>query len=123
MVCRSEKRFLIITSKVKITFLLIEGLLNQIKKLSNCEVMLCVNLQHYKWANSSPRNLYLWFTKYFTRFFYKPEHIFPDLSYTVLQYSITFALIAVRQEVGNFKSPVIVRELEFAMNLALYGLL
>ena len=32
MVLRSEKRFLIITSKDKLTFFLIEGPLNQIKK-------------------------------------------------------------------------------------------
>ena len=31
--------------------------------------------------------------------------------------------MAVRQEVNNFESSVVVQELEFAMNLALYGLL
>ena len=62
------------------------------------------------------------FTKYFTRFFYRPEHIFPDLSYTVSQYFMTSALMAVRQEVNNYESSVVVQELEFAMNLALYGL-
>ena len=36
---------------------------------------------------------------------------------------MTLALIAVRQEVNNFESYVAVQELEFAMNLALYGLL
>ena len=31
--------------------------------------------------------------------------------------------MAVRQEVNNFESYVVLQELEFAMNLALYGLL
>ena len=35
---------------------------------------------------------------------------------------MTLALMAVRQEVNNFESSVVVQELEFAMNLALYGL-
>ena len=63
------------------------------------------------------------FTKYFTRILYRPEHIFPDLSYTVSQYCMTLALMAVRQEVNNFESSIVVQELEFAMNLAFYGLL
>ena len=36
---------------------------------------------------------------------------------------MTLALMAVRQEVNNFESAVVVQEREFAMNLALYGLL
>ena len=36
---------------------------------------------------------------------------------------MTLALMAVRQEVNNFESSVVVQEVEFAMNLALYGLL
>ena len=48
---------------------------------------------------------------------------FPDLPYTVSQYYMTLALMAVRQEVNNFESSVVVQQLEFAMNLALYGLL
>ena len=36
---------------------------------------------------------------------------------------MTLALMAMRQEVNNFESSVVVQELEFAMNLALYGLL
>ena len=36
---------------------------------------------------------------------------------------MTLALMAVRQEVNNFERSVVVQELEFAMNLALYGLL
>ena len=59
-------------------------------------------------------------TKYFTRIFYRPEHIFPDLSYTVSQYFMNLAMMAVRKEVTNFESFVVVQELEFAMNLALY---
>ena len=40
--------------------------------------------------------------------FYRPEHIFPDLSYTVSQYFMTLALMAVRLEVNNFESSVVV---------------
>ena len=36
---------------------------------------------------------------------------------------MTLALMTVRQEVNNFESSAVVQELEFAMNLALYGLL
>ena len=35
---------------------------------------------------------------------------------------MTLALMTVKQEVNNFKSPVVVQELEFAMNQSLYGL-
>ena len=63
------------------------------------------------------------FTKYFTRIFIGQNIFFPDLSYTVSQYFMTLALMAVRQEVNNFENSVVVQELEFAMNLALYGLL
>ena len=55
--------------------------------------------------------------------FYRPERIFHYLSYTVSQYFMTLALMAVRKEVNSFESYVVVQELEFAMNLALYGLL
>ena len=41
-------------------------------------------------------------------FFYRPEHIFPDLPYTVSQFFMTLALMAVRQEVNNFDSSVVV---------------
>ena len=34
---------------------------------------------------------------------------------------MTLALMAVRQEVNNFESSEVVQELEFTMNLALYG--
>ena len=60
---------------------------------------------------------------YFARIFIDQNIFFPDLSYTVSQYFMTLALMAVRQEVNNFESSVVVQELEFAMNLALYGLL
>ena len=63
------------------------------------------------------------FTKYFTRIFKGQNIFFPDLSYTVSQYFMTLALMAVRQEANNFEISVVVQELEFAMNLALYGLL
>ena len=46
-----------------------------------------------------------------------------EVSYTVSQYLMTWDLIAVRQEVDNLESSVVVQELEFAINLALYGLL
>ena len=36
---------------------------------------------------------------------------------------MTLALMAVRREVNNFEISVVVQELEFAMNLALYSLL
>ena len=36
---------------------------------------------------------------------------------------MTLALMALRQEINNLESSVVVQELEFAMNLALYGLL
>ena len=39
MVLRSKKRFLTITSKVKITFFLIAGPLNQIKKFIFYQIM------------------------------------------------------------------------------------
>ena len=49
------------------------------------------------------------------------QNIFsPDLSYTVSQYFMTLALMAVRQEVNDFENSVVVQELELAMNLALY---
>ena len=50
-------------------------------------------------------------------FFIDQNIYFPDLSYTVSQYFMTLDLMAVRQEVNNFESSVVVQELEFAMNL------
>ena len=43
----------------------------------------------------------------------------PDLSYTFSQYLITCFLTAVRHEVNNLESSVVVQELELAINLAL----
>ena len=63
------------------------------------------------------------FTKYFTRSFIDQNMFFSYVSYTVSQYFMTLALMAVGQEVNNCESSVVVQELEFAMNLALYGLL
>ena len=51
-------------------------------------------------------------------FFIDQNIFFLDLSYTVSQYFMTLALMAVRQEVNNFESSVVVQELEFSMNLA-----
>ena len=56
-------------------------------------------------------------------FFIDQNIFFPDLSYTASQYFMTLALMAVRHEVNNLESSVVVQELEFAMNLALKGLL
>ena len=43
-----------------------------------------------------------------------------DLSYTFSQYLITCFLTAVRHEVNNLESSVVVQELELAINLALW---
>ena len=72
----------------------------------------------------SPGNLYLSvYEVLHQNFFIGQNTLFPDISYTVSQYFMTLALMAVRQDVNNFESSVVVQELEFAMNLALYGLL
>ena len=44
-----------------------------------------------------------------------------EVSYTVSQYLMTWDLIAVRQEVNNLESSVVVQELEFVINLALWS--
>ena len=50
-----------------------------------------------------------------------PDHthllFLPDLSYTFSQYLITCLFTAVRHEVNNLESSVIVQELELAINL------
>ena len=56
-------------------------------------------------------------------FFIDQNQFLFEVSYTVSQYIITLDLIAVRQEVNNLESSVIVQEIEFEINLALYGLL
>ena len=53
-------------------------------------------------------------------FFIGHTIFFPDLSYTVSQYFMTLALMAVRQEVNNYEISVVVQELEFAMNLMFF---
>ena len=60
-------------------------------------------------------------SKYFTRIFIGQNIFFPGLSYTVSQYIMNLPLMAVRQEVNNFESSVVVQEVDFAMDLALYG--
>ena len=51
------------------------------------------------------------------------NHIFfLDLSYPVSQYLMARYLTAVRQEVNNLNSSVVVQELELVTNLALYVL-
>ena len=85
--------------------------------------MLCTRLKIISGQTCRLETSIFKFTKCFTGIFYRPEHIFPDLSYTVSQYFMTFALMAVAQKVNNFEISVVVQELEFAMDLALYGLL
>ena len=105
MVCRSEKRFLIVTGKIKRTFIfedLFEGTLNQIKKFFFL-------LLDYG-------------VIYIARIFIDQNIFFLDLSYTVSYYLMARDLTAVRQEVNNLDSSVVMQVLEFAMNLALYGL-
>ena len=45
--------------------------------------------------------------------------LLPDLSYTFSQYLIKCFFTAVRHEVNNLESSVVVQELELAINLAL----
>ena len=56
-----------------------------------------------------------------SEFFIDQNQFLFEVSYTVSQYHMTWDLIAVRQEVNNLESSVVVQELEFAINLALYG--
>ena len=58
------------------------------------------------------------FTKYLTRIFIDQNIFFLDLSYTVSKYFMTRDLAAVRQEVNNLDSSIVVQELELAINLA-----
>ena len=74
------------------------------------------------WHSLSLPYNYFQFAKYFTRIFIDQNIFYPDLSYTVSQYFMTLALMAVSQEINNLESSVVVQELEFAMNLALYRL-
>ena len=85
--------------------------------------MLCTRKKNQNGRNCRLVTYIFQFTKYFTRFFIGQNIFFPDLSYTVSQSFMALALMAVRQEVNNFESSVVVQELEFAMNLALVDLL
>ena len=58
-------------------------------------------------------------TEHLARILYCPNQFLFEVSNTVSQYLMTLDLIAVRQEV-NLESSVVVQELEFAINLALY---
>ena len=51
-------------------------------------------------------------------FFIDQNQFLFEVSYTVSQYLMTLDLIAVRQEVNNLESSVVVQELKFAINLA-----
>ena len=68
------------------------------------------NLIHFSLLSTSPE------------FFIDQNQFLFEVSYTVSQYLMTWDLIAVRQEVNNLESSVVVLELELAINLALYGL-
>ena len=67
--------------------------------------MFCIKLKNHKWTISSPLSLLSTSREFF---FIDHNMFFPDLSYTVSQYFITLALIAVRQEVSDFESSVAV---------------
>ena len=84
--------------------------------------MLCIKFKNNKWTTRRLETSILSLLSASADFFIDQNIFFPDLSYTVSQYFITLVLIAVRQEVSNFECSVVVQELEFAMNLALYGL-
>ena len=64
-------------------------------------------------------NLALSLSKISPEFLIDQNRFLPDLSYTFSQYLITCFLTAVRHEVNNLESSVVVQELELAMNLAL----
>ena len=69
------------------------------------------NPLHFNFLSTSPE------------FFIDRNQFLFEVSYNVSQYLITRDLIAVRQEVNNLESSVVVQELEIAINHALYGLL
>ena len=56
-----------------------------------------------------------------SEFLIEEKRFLPDISYAFLQYLIACFLIAVRQNVTNLESSVVVQELELAIYLALYG--
>ena len=64
------------------------------------------------------KSLALSLSKISPEFLIDQHRFLPDLSYTFSQYLIT-CLTAVRHEVNNLESSVVVQELELAINLAL----
>ena len=66
------------------------------------------------------KSLALSLSKISPEFLIDQNRFLPDLSYTFSQYLITCFLTAVRHEVNNLESSVVVQELELAINLALY---
>ena len=83
-----KKLVLIITSKVKLTFRFIEGLLNQIEKfflISNYWVILCIMLKKSCGQNSFARKpLSFSLLNTSPECFYRQDHIFPIHGPTVL---------------------------------------
>ena len=67
------------------------------------------------------KSLALSLSKISPEFLIDQKRFLLDLSYTFSQYLITCFLTAVRHEVNNLESSVVVQELELAINLALYG--
>ena len=67
------------------------------------------------------KSLALSLSKISPEFFMDQNRFLPDLSYTFSQCLITCLLTAVRHEVNNLESSVVVQELKLVINLALYG--
>ena len=80
-------------------------------KKSYVDKLVSQNPLHFNLLSTSPE------------FFIDQNQFLFEVSYTVSQNFMTWNLLAVRQEVNNLESSVVVQELDFAINLALYGLL
>ena len=65
------------------------------------------------------KSLALRLSKFSPEYLIDQKSFLPDLSYTFSQYLITCFFTAVRHEVNNLESSVVVHELELAINLAL----
>ena len=65
------------------------------------------------------KSLALCLSKISPEFLIDQDKFLPDLSYTFSQYLITCFLTAVRHDVNNLESSVVVQELKLAINLAL----
>ena len=76
-------------------YLLIEGPLKRSFFLSIYEVILCIKLKIIGGQTHRLETSIFKFTKYFTRNLIDQNIFFPELSFTVSQYFITLALIAV----------------------------